>query len=80
MNRRFIMFKKAIETKEADRWADYKKKLRNKITSDIRKARTAYFGRKSILATNPKARKPIGLQYSHQDFALGSPRAPSSEK
>ncbi|CAH3156171.1 unnamed protein product, partial [Pocillopora meandrina] len=38
MNRRFKLFKKAIETKEADKWADYKK-LRNEITSDIRKAK-----------------------------------------
>ena len=72
MNRRFKLFKIAIETKEADKWADYKK-LRNEITSDIRKAKSAYFKRKfdevkttsaywNLLsrATNPKARKPIG--------------------
>ena len=68
MNQRFKLFKTAIETKEADKWADYKK-LRNEITSDIRKAKSAYFKRKfdevkttsaywNLLskATNPKAR------------------------
>ena len=66
------MFKTEIETKEADKWADYKK-LRNEITSDTRKAKSAYFKRKfdkvkvtsaywNLLsrATNPKARKSIG--------------------
>ena len=39
------MFKKAIETKEVDKWADYKK-LRDELTSDVRKAKTAYLKRK----------------------------------
>ena len=72
MNRGFKLFKIAIKTKEADKWADYKK-LRNEITSDIRKAKSAYFKRKfdevkttstywNLLsrATNPKAQKQIG--------------------
>ena len=72
MNRRFKLFKIAIKTKEADKWADYKE-IRKETTSDIRKAKSAYFKRKfgevkttsaywNLLskATNPKARKPIG--------------------
>ena len=45
MNRRFKTFKKAIETKDSETWADYKK-LRNEIKSDVRKAKAAYFKEK----------------------------------
>ena len=54
MNRRFKLFKIAIETKEAVKWADYKK-LRNEITSDMRKAKSAHFKRKfdEVNTTSP---------------------------
>ena len=56
MNQRFKLFKTAIETKEADKWADYKK-LRNEITSDIRKAKSAYL-RGNLMKLKPPP--PIG--------------------
>ena len=34
MNRRFKLFKNAVETKKTNDWKDYKK-LRNEITSDM---------------------------------------------
>ena len=43
MNRRFKLFKRAVETKDQNTWADYKR-LRNEITSDLRKAKAAYLG------------------------------------
>ena len=72
MNRRFKLFKRAVETKDPNTWVDYKR-LRNEITSDLRKAKAAYFRdqlkkAKTTLAywnvfskaTNPKVRKKIG--------------------
>ena len=72
MNRRFKLFKAAVETKDQNTWADYKR-LRNEITSDLRKAKAAYFRDQlkkakttsaywNVLtkATNPKVRKKIG--------------------
>ena len=72
MNRRFKLFKRAVETKDQNTWADYKR-LRNEITSDLRKAKAAYFRDQlkkakttsaywNVLskATNPKVRKKIG--------------------
>ena len=70
INKQIKLFKKVTETKEADKWADYKK-LRNEITSDIRKAKSEYFKRKfyevktisaywNLLSRATKARKPIG--------------------
>ena len=41
MNRRFKLFKKAVETKDQNTWADYNT-LRNEITSDLRKAKSFY--------------------------------------
>lgn len=72
INRRFKLFKKAVDSKNAEDWANYKI-LRNEITSDIRKAKAAYFQAKldevktsgaywNLLnnATKPKATKSIG--------------------
>ena len=42
MNRRFKLFKRSVETKDPNAWADYNR-LRNEITSDLRKAKAAYF-------------------------------------
>ena len=42
MNRRFKLFKKAIDSKDTESW-DKCKILRNEMTSDIRKAKAAYF-------------------------------------
>ena len=69
---RFKLFKRAVKTKDRDTWADYKR-LRNEITSDLRKAKAAYFRDQlkkakttsaywNVLskATNPKVRKKIG--------------------
>ena len=68
----FKLFKRAVETKDPNTWADYKR-LRNEITSDLRKAKAAYFRDQlkkakttsaywNVLskATNPKVRKKIG--------------------
>ena len=52
------MFKKAIETKEADKWTDYKK-LRNEITSDVRKAKTAYLKKRKL--DDVKTTSAIGI-------------------
>ena len=72
MNQMFKLFKKAIQTKEAVDWAQYKK-IRNEITSDIRTAKAKYFKDQlseitttkaywNLLtkATKPKVRKSIG--------------------
>ena len=72
MNRRFKLFKRAVETKDQNIRADYRR-LRNEITSDLRKAKAAYFRDQlkkanttsaywNVLskATNPKVRKKIG--------------------
>ena len=72
MNQMFKLFKKAIQTKEAVDWAQYKK-IRNEITSDIRMAKAKYFKDQlseitttkaywNLLtkATKPKVRKSIG--------------------
>ena len=40
MNRQFKLFKRAVETKDQNIWADYKR-LRNEITSDLRKEKAA---------------------------------------
>ena len=69
---RFKLFKRAVKTKDRNTWADYKR-LRNKITSDLRNGKAAYFRdhlkkAKTTLtywnvlskATNPKVRKKIG--------------------
>ena len=69
---RFKLFKRAVKTKDRNTWADYKR-LRNEITSDLRKAKAAYFRDQlkkakttsaywNVLskATNPKVRKKIG--------------------
>ena len=72
MNLQFKLFKRAVETKDQNIWVDYKR-LRNEITSDLRKAKAAYFRDQlkrakttsvywNVLskATNPKVRKKIG--------------------
>ena len=72
INQRFKLFRKAIETKDEESWAKYKK-LRNEITSDIRKAKESFFRGQiaevrntrdywKILnkATRPKSRRKIG--------------------
>ena len=71
MNRRFKLFKRAVETKDPNTWADYKR-LRIEIISDLRKAKAAYFREQvkkakttsaywNVLskATNPKVSKKI---------------------
>ena len=40
MSRQFKLFNRAVETKDQNIWADYKR-LRNEITSDLRKAKAA---------------------------------------
>ena len=42
MNRRFKLFKKAISTNNTEIWAEYKK-IRNEVTSAIRKAKSKHF-------------------------------------
>ena len=72
MNRRFKLFKKAISTNNTEIWAEYKK-IRNEVTSAIRKAKSEHFKDQladiktsaeywNLLtkATNPKVRKTIG--------------------
>ena len=45
MNRIYKLFKEAAETKNEELWTMYKK-LRNEITSDVRKAKASYFQEK----------------------------------
>ena len=59
MNCRFKLFKRAVETKDQNTWADYKR-LRNEITSDLRKAKAAYF-RDQLKRGRPPRR--IGMYY-----------------
>ena len=72
MNRRYKLFKAAVSTKCPMQWSAYKK-ARNKVTSELRKAKTAYFSKMfsevqstsaywNLMkrATDPKARKTIG--------------------
>ena len=69
---RFKLFKRAVNTRDRNTWADYKR-LRDEITSHLRKAKAAYFRDQlkkakttstywNVLskATNPKERKKIG--------------------
>ena len=72
MNRRYKLFKTAISSKCPEQWSNYKR-VRNEVTSDLRKAKSSYFSTifnevKSSSAywnllkrsTNPKVRKNIG--------------------
>ena len=72
MNRRYKLFKRAVDTKDNGIWNDYKR-LRNEITSEIRRAKASYFHEKLAefktsaaywnlirKATNPKVEKSIG--------------------
>ena len=72
MNRRYKLFKAAISSKCPEQWSNYKR-VRNEVTSDLRKAKSFYFSTvfnevKSSSAywnllkraTNPKVRKNIG--------------------
>ena len=72
MNRRYKLFKAAISSKCPAQWSNYKR-VRNEVTSDLRKAKSFYFSTvfnevKSSCAywnllkraTNPKVRKNIG--------------------
>ena len=72
MNRRYKLFKTAISSKCPEQWSNYKR-VRNEVTSDLRKAKLSYFSTvfnevKSLSAywnllkraTNPKVRKNIG--------------------
>ena len=72
MNRRYKLFKAAISSKRPEQWSYYKR-VRNGVTSDLRKAKSSYFSTtfnevKSSStywsplkrATNPKVRKNIG--------------------
>ena len=72
MNRRYKLFKAAISSKCPEQWSNYKR-VRNEVTSDLRKAKSSYFSTifnevKSSSAywnlpkraTNPKVRKNIG--------------------
>ena len=72
MNRRYKLFKAAISSKCPEKWSNYKR-VRNEVTSDLRKAKSSYFSTifnevKSSSAywnllkraTNPKVRKNIG--------------------
>ena len=71
MNRRYKLFKAAISSKCPEQWFNYKR-VRNVVTSDLRKAKSSYFSTvfnevKSSSAywnllkraTNPKVRKNI---------------------
>jgi len=42
MNRRLKLYKEAVKTKDDKLWQDYKS-LRNSITTDVRRAKAAYF-------------------------------------
>ena len=72
MNRRYKLFKAAASTKCPQQWTEYKR-VRNEVTSDLRKAKAAYFSKMfsevkntrvywnlMMKATNPKIRKNIG--------------------
>ena len=72
MNRRYKLFNAAISSKCPEQWSNYKR-VRNEVTSDLRKAKSSYFSTifnevKSSSAywnllkraTNPKVRKNIG--------------------
>ena len=72
MNRRYKLFKAAISSKCPEQWSNYKR-VRNEVTSDLRKAKSSYFSNTfnevksssaywNLLkrATNPKVRKNIG--------------------
>ena len=72
MNLRYKLFKAAISSKCPEQWSNYKR-VRNEVTSDLRKAKSSYFSTifnevKSSSAywnlfkraTNPKVRKNIG--------------------
>ena len=72
MNRRYKLFKAAASTKCPQQWTEYKR-VRNEVTSVLRKAKAAYFSKMFsevkntrvywnliMKATNPKIRKNIG--------------------
>ncbi|XP_068689637.1 uncharacterized protein [Montipora foliosa] len=72
MNRRYKLFKAAVTSKSAKLWSDYKR-ARNKVTSDVRRAKALYFSKmfnevKSSSAywklvkdaTSSRVHKPIG--------------------
>ena len=72
MNRRYKLFKASVTSKSTKLWSDYKK-VRNKVTSDLRRAKALYFSKmfnevKSSSAywkllknaTISRVRKPIG--------------------
>ena len=72
MNRRYKLFKAAISSKCPEQWSNYKR-VRNEVTSDLRKTKSSYFSNTfnefksssaywNLLkrATNPKVRKNIG--------------------
>ena len=72
MNRRYKLFKAAVTSKSAKLWSDYKK-ARNKVTSDLRRAKDLHFSKmfnevKSSSAywklvkdaISSRVRKPIG--------------------
>ena len=42
MNRRYKLFKAAISSKCPEQWSNYKR-VRNEVTSDLRKAKSSYF-------------------------------------
>ena len=44
MNRRYKLFKAAVTSKSAKLWSDYKR-ARNKVTSDLRRAKALYFSK-----------------------------------
>lgn len=72
MNKRFKLFKVATRTKDPVKWKEYKR-LRNEITTDVRRAKTKHFKNQLLEiktaaeywnllrnATAPKLRKAIG--------------------
>lgn len=72
MNRGYKLFKAPVTSKCAKLWSDYKR-ARNKVTSDLRRAKTSYFSKMfneveslsaywKVLkdATSSRVRKPIG--------------------
>ncbi|PFX14301.1 Tyrosine kinase receptor Cad96Ca [Stylophora pistillata] len=80
MNKRFKLFKVATHTKDPSKWKEYKR-LRNEITTDVRRAKTKHFKSQlleiktsgeywNILrnATAPKLRKAIGTLKREDGF------------
>ena len=62
MNRRYKLFKAAVASKSAKLWSDYKR-ARNKVTSDLRRAKALYFS-KMFNEVRSSSGSSIGVRHS----------------